>query len=886
MRSPLHFIVCVLALLALFGCGGDGSGGGGSPADAGTDAVAMDSGGGGSDAAADAEADTAVEADTADLPDSDGVDTGAGDTGADDTGIEDTGADDTGADDTGADDTGIEDTGADDTGAPDSSMDTGIEDTGVEDTDTMDTGADDTGADDTGTPDSAMDTGGDDVGDTSMGGEELVGQLNVTWWQEDALFAYPEVFGHAAFSRSLAELGVEDAVGLLAQTEGWDVFLPFGYALVPALGEWEMLEEAPRPDELGLMDAGLFVNAGEHITANVDGILLEEEGARIYDMLLELGAEAAAQQDPAAPMDLVIDGGEDIAGGVFPGGVTLPPLVEVTSHDPMFPVPLRYGRPLVLEWVPSEEAGDSMLITVEGEEQEVLWHTEDDGVADLSELLEESGVVLGERPAIVLTRLRQREVQLPEGRLKVVTTTRQWLYPNPVGPYTVEPRLWPTGATTVVEIASWDAPFEVGEAPRVDLGEGIEVESARVLDEEGHRLELTLRIPLDTPSGPRGVSLGGTPEAPVLEIAEAAWVVASLAQAGDCQSALDEGPVADGAYTATTDGLGPSAFEAGVCELGNPNGSEQAIPVSLVAGQTLTARLSTTELFGVMYLADSCEALDSPFACEHALTTRWPLELVYTAEADEEVLLVVDHYAVDDTPGEYAIDIQRSEPAPFTIYPPLVTSSGSEELELLSLSGPFDPETFTVDFGEGITVVGVEVDEFEPEFAFATIEVDNDAAAGLRDVTAQVGDQSLTALEAFEVQPFLNSPGTCEGADSNRVLTPGFYEGLTLLGGRDTVSPEDCLGQTADGMESIFRVDLEAGETLRAAARMRDGDVVLYAVEACGEPTRVCADNAGPGQAEVVEWVGPDRPSTVYLVVDGFNFDDGGIFDLQIEIFY
>jgi hypothetical protein len=730
------------------------------------------------------------------------------------------------------------------------------------------------------------DAGSDADADVDPPPQELIGQLNVSRWQADALYDYPELHSTAVFSPALAEAGVENALGWLVRSEGWPIFLPLGHWSLPAVGEAGPMQPAT-VDGFGLddvLDAGIYVTVGEHSVAHVDENILAAHDTPVYLTLQEDAFLHAERQDPAVPMDLEIDGGQDISRQALEAAVTLPEPLEITSHDTSQLVPVRRGKDVVVEWTPSADPDDTIVLTAETWDDAHMWRVEDTGRANLSELMRQASIVVRDAPTFSITRLLEDTVQLREGRLKVVSTARQWLYGKRVKPWKMDPFVWPAGTTTEVELNWWDGAVRPNELV-FDLPAGVSVQNIRMLDTAHHRIGLTVEVDADAELGAVGLSfVDDTGRAVNLD--EAAWVAASLPASGDCQSALDEGPLADGTYFATNDGLSTGAFATDDCPLGDPTGREQVIPLHMKPGQTLHARLLNQQSLGTMYIVGDCNDTLPVYACTMSPRKERAATLSYTAYYEEDILLVVDSYGTADGPTEhFAVDIRRGPQQPFVVAPPVVTGGArSEELEVVSLAGDFDASTASFDFGADVTVENIDV--AFADTAYVTVSVATPLTnPGPQDVATQISGVDYTVPGALTLRPWLNPQATCQDAAALTPLGEGEYEGLTseFLGSQNTVSVESCLGQTADAPEAIFPVELGPSQTLRARVDMPGADPVLYLLEACDGAVLQCADDRAPGDPEYLEYTGPPQASTVYLVVDGYGATDTGVYYLNID---
>jgi len=247
---------------------------------------------------------------------------------------------------------------------------------------------------------------------------------------------------------------------------------------------------------------------------------------------------------------------------------------------------------------------------------------------------------------------------------------------------------------------------------------------------------------------------------------------------------------------------------------------------------------------------------------------------------------VVDSYGAPDSPSAtWILDVRRSDPAPFVLTPRHVVSGESTTLELTSLVGPFDPgEDVALHLGDDVTVESVDILDGHSGVAQVVVDVRDGVEHGWVSAQATIGGQPHAVDRALEIRGRLETLSSCQAAVSATPVEPGVYAGDTQGGAPNEVSPERCLGETADGTETIFPVVLGPSESLRASARMPDRDLVLYVVPGCSSAVLHCADDRYSDGWEYLHWAASPEGETVYLVVDGYEAEDVGPFDLHLEV--
>lgn len=718
--------------------------------------------------------------------------------------------------------------------------------------------------------------------------EAVIGQVQLEILQPDALFDWPEVFVHGLFVPILAALDLDNAVGWVDYTYGTQAYIAEGYWRMPEIGAPALAEAPGAGGPLRGLDAGYFVGFGPTLVAPLDPFTSDRARVPVYASLLEDGATLADGVVAGEVLPLQISGGEDIARAWVPDAVVVPEAIEITSHDASLPLPMRYGEALTFTWIPSPSPDDVMLVSLlntEDGDGVIVQIPDEVGEVSLDTTLDFFEIRPGETPTLSFARTRRHDVPLPEGRIRVVESTRLFLYGETVKPVEMRPEILVAGQLTKISLRWWDGEFDL-EAAALSLGEGVRLENVEVADTQGHVITADAVVALDAPTGPVHLSGGGLPGAS----GRLGFLAATLPSAGDCRSAFDEGQMPDGTYLSSYTGLAPIGFDGGAtCGFGDPEAGEQIIPLHLEAGQTLNAEL-VTKAFGTLYLARDCDGNEQPFECVYREATNGPVNLSYTAELDEDLLLVVDAYSINgEQPGgasaPFVVDIRRTAPAPLVVLPRAVTDDGEETLEIIASRGEFDLVEPNFDLGADVQILSVAVDEFDPWFATLEVAVGDVSAPTAVTVSATLdGGERVQAEAAFDIEPWMGTIPSCEIANFIDPLTvDGGYVGSTDFGDRE-LDPSVICPNGASGPESVIAVALGAGETLRARVLMEEGDAVVYVLGECDAQPLTCADAGGSGAAEYLEWTGPAAPSVVYLVVDGFDVGDFGVFTLQLEV--
>lgn len=168
------------------------------------------------------------------------------------------------------------------------------------------------------------------------------------------------------------------------------------------------------------------------------------------------------------------------------------------------------------------------------------------------------------------------------------------------------------------------------------------------------------------------------------------------------------------------------------------------------------------------------------------------------------------------------------------------------------------------------------------------------------DVTVfVVVDGTSTTGGAFTLDVVVGAPppgDTCQSAEpitlSSGMATVSATTATASLYANDYV-PTDASCEDGEGNDRVHAVTVPAGERLIATVTPQTGfDVTLNLV---GGPAAMCdaspivclesADNGSSGGAETVTYVNPTgSPVEVLLVVDGYDSDDEGTYDLAVTV--
>jgi hypothetical protein len=709
-----------------------------------------------------------------------------------------------------------------------------------------------------------------------------VGEVVISRWQRDSKFLDDEIYAQAVFSPDLVAAGLQNPVGYLHALELADAGFATGAFVVPAVGE----TSTPLPD-LGIENLGDFISldAGnallidEIIVLNAHDETIESDGVHLYETLVDDGVMLAEEMGEG-PLDLYISGGEDFAETTLPGAVRMPEPLEIINYNRDEIVPIRFGVPLRLEWVPSPAEDDTILVVVESFFDAVVLHVDDAlGAVDLTDVLTFTELTPSAVETIAVIRRRVQPVATRSGTVQISTHARQVLLPEPVGPTTVTPEVIDRDMRAEVKVAWWDGRF--AEDSRFDFGPGIAVLGQRI-DRLRHVATIQLRIDADAPLGPRSIVVWDG-DAVQHTITGQLYVADELPMAGTCLDAVEEEPITTGTWRGSLLGLEDSGYNIEPCLLDDFDGRDQAIPVRLQAGETLVARMVVEQSLYGLYLIRDCFD-DAPVEwCYERSSPDETTEFVYTAFEDEDWLLVIDdsRFGEESKVLDYVVDIQILPAAPLLVDPQEVGAGSTPTFEVIATEGRFD-ETTTVVFD------GQPIEDFElldAQTLSFTTRIPDDAFSRWIPIEATLarGERVEVDRSAFIV-PFRDPPTDCAGADDAPELRPGSYNSLSLLVDASIETPPQCLGG-AEGPDAVYRVEVEGGQTVRFWVLANDFDPVIYLLESCDPVAAIdCVDNTSFADVEYLEWTAGPEPATVYFVVDGFGEFDAGTYFIDMEV--
>lgn len=681
--------------------------------------------------------------------------------------------------------------------------------------------------------------------------EAADGHVQLTYVHPDRRFPHHEAFLNGAFAASVSARSVVDPVGWWDHHQGWGLTPAGGQAELPVVGESSDAEVAAEA-VADARDAGPALRVGDAIAApRVAGV-----SGVIYASALEDATTLADALSLPGARTLAVDGGADISAAEAADAVELPAPLVLTSCDPLQDLPLRQDQPLVLSWAPTLDARDTMLITLttpSGTSRR--WHLDDAlAIFDASAALADAGMPLEDGITITMTRRLEQITSLGAARVRVVTARTQRLFGRVVKPLEVTPDVWRIGAREDVRIAAWDDPFVSAARLRVDAGADVQTGGAFVEDCRDQVLAFQAEAPEGTPSREVTLRLGGQDGGLSRQVSGVVWLAEQLPVAGDCPSALDEGPQPDGVFFSTDRGLPRTPSLASACGAAF-TGRVQHVPLRLRAGEVLRARLRRTDGHGAVALVRGCDQAET-LTCATAPTPGQEAALTYTATADEDILLAIGSDAAPDAPGApFAVKIERERP-PVTITPDALDAGQAATLTVRSHVGPLDGAT--IDLGPDLTVQAVNASGDT-----ATVDVLVAATPSRASATVQLtaSGSAYAAPNALALRPRAEAATCAPGADP--ITTSGVIRVIPPAGSNGSL--DACQSTTLPGPEVYVPITVPASHLLRARVEGPAGLRLLRTCEATSQALCVAPTSERPA---AISWIGPATATTVWLVVD------------------
>jgi len=223
-----------------------------------------------------------------------------------------------------------------------------------------------------------------------------------------------------------------------------------------------------------------------------------------------------------------------------------------------------------------------------------------------------------------------------------------------------------------------------------------------------------------------------------------------------------------------------------------------------------------------------------------------------------------------------------------TLDPAYGSSGTTFDIDVAWYTGLIDATTF-FDLGAGVTVDASVPHATDPQRATITVTIDPTAEVGARSVFLSTGIADIDMPDAFTVLN-VNPSDDCATAETIGALGEGYYVSTTVGLANDYRSDYACIDWSLNGADAIYRVDLEAGQTVVIQAlQPYPGDAAIALLSSCGEPSSAvaCADATFEGEIEEIVYTA-ETTGPMYLAIDGYFLSGfgapSGPFELGITI--
>ncbi len=223
-----------------------------------------------------------------------------------------------------------------------------------------------------------------------------------------------------------------------------------------------------------------------------------------------------------------------------------------------------------------------------------------------------------------------------------------------------------------------------------------------------------------------------------------------------------------------------------------------------------------------------------------------------------------------------------------TLDPAYGSSGTTFDVDVAWHTGIIDGTTF-FDLGAGVTVDASIPDATDPQRATLTVTIDPTAEVGARSVFLSTGIADIDMPDAFTVLN-VNPSDDCATAEEIGPLGEGYYVSTTVGLANDYRSDYACIDWSLNAADAIYRIDLEAGQTVVIQSlQPSPGDAAMALLSSCGEPSSAvaCADATFEGEIEEIVFTA-ETTGPMYLAIDGYFLSGFGApegpFELGITI--
>ncbi len=190
-------------------------------------------------------------------------------------------------------------------------------------------------------------------------------------------------------------------------------------------------------------------------------------------------------------------------------------------------------------------------------------------------------------------------------------------------------------------------------------------------------------------------------------------------------------------------------------------------------------------------------------------------------------------------------------------------ASTTVEIGQINSEGGIDPD--------GVTVAALVPDPNDSSRADLQIQVGFGTTTGPRDIRISTDGSSTTLPAGFAVLDLMPSDD-CGSATAMTALLPGSYTSSTAGLQNSLAAGFSCLPWSLNGSDAVYRIHLEAGDTLVASMLQPEpADGALVLLSACADPASAvaCADGTFSGEEEVLSHTAASS-GEYFLVVDSY----------------
>jgi len=652
--------------------------------------------------------------------------------------------------------------------------------------------------------------------------------------------------------------------------------LDLGSWPLPALGSdvvLDLFDYVPwQPEDQAWWDAGDRIAAGPYLAVRYQN---EEAGTLGYivDDPLNPGGDAWVAGGSVA---VATSGGAEIVDWSAPPA-NLPGDMELVVPLPGATVETPAAQEFTVEWNPVDDGATVMVVLLQGLNVSYVAHVADSGSHTLpSTVLHDD---FGAGPVqLIVSRLVETVLDHPQGDVIFRARSEERAELMLLDDLVLSPAYGSAGQTIDVDVRWFTG--SIDGSTTVEFGEGTTVNSVTPDGADPQRATVNVTLDGGAEVGPRSVfvSNGG-------EFIDAidAFTILDLDPSDDCAAAGALGPLADGTYTSTTDGLANSLSSGYACIDWSLNGSDAIYEVSLEAGVPVRIAATMPEPGdAALALLSTCGDAATAVACSDDGFEGDTEEILFTPETTGTYYVAVDGYFLSgfgSASSPFELTIETGEAAS-PVDPPWVVPGTSPTL---SVAGSWGAVTAgDVDLGAGITVDSASAG------AALTLGVTVDGGATVGPRTLSVDDGGIQTFSNAVYVSALPANDTCAAADAWGAQTSSGAPVTAWAAGTTNAYDEvGCFSWGSPGAEVVHALDLIAGQSLHAFLESPE-DTQLYVLSDCSDLSScvgdASSDDGFAGDSE--EFAAWEVPTTgrYYLVVDLFEAPFGPAWEYTLTL--